>query len=285
MHIYTRELLDKHLLPELKEIAQSLGIVPDDNKTRRETWVSALIGQSFPLFQSIALEDETVAGNTEPVAIFTGEGPPNRGDGRGGRIENFLNADVQESIESAENLLDADRVQESIEPAENIPGVDRTPEPIELSDLESALAEIVRLRTQNEKLLELARSQSDTIRRAKDISPVERPSFKRVFALAQEALLSISKSMEGGWTLSMGPLKRNFKKLRHIWDLLIAENWYLMDLFCPPPPPVVAKPIFAPVHSRYSAIPFCDDDLIDIWSLGINAVSGGRAPPAGGDAM
>jgi hypothetical protein len=54
MHIYTRELLDKHLLPELKEIALGLGITPAGNKTRRETWIAALAGQPFPLFESIA---------------------------------------------------------------------------------------------------------------------------------------------------------------------------------------------------------------------------------------
>ncbi len=37
LHIYTRELLDKHLLPELKEIARGLGISPEGNKSRRET--------------------------------------------------------------------------------------------------------------------------------------------------------------------------------------------------------------------------------------------------------
>jgi len=54
MHTYTRELVDKHLLPELKEIALGLGITPAGNKTRRETWIAALAGQPFPLFQSIA---------------------------------------------------------------------------------------------------------------------------------------------------------------------------------------------------------------------------------------
>lgn len=53
MHIYTRELLRTYLLPELKEIAQSFGIIPDGNKTRRETWVAALVGKPFPVFQSL----------------------------------------------------------------------------------------------------------------------------------------------------------------------------------------------------------------------------------------
>jgi hypothetical protein len=82
----------------------------------------------------------------------------------------------------------------------------------------------------------------------------------------------------------MGPLRRSFEKLRDIWDLLIVDDWHLMDLFSPPPP-AVPKPLFAPVRSRYSAIPFCDDGLIDNWSLGVNAVSSGRSPPAGGEAM
>jgi hypothetical protein len=270
LHIYTRELLDKHLLPELKEIAQGLGITPDGNKTRRETWIAALVGKPFPLFQS---------------------------------IKNFLDADrAQESIEPTKNppavevdpaqepLVEAvatspdvevDPAQESlVEAVETPPGVEVDPaqEPVEFSDLESALAEIARLRAQNDELLGL-------IRRAKDISPVEKPSLKRVLALAQAACFDVFKSVEGNWTLSMGHLKRNFKKLRDIWDLLITDDWYLMDLFSPPPPPLVAKPLFAPIHSKYSAIPFCDNGLIDTWSLGVNAVSSGRAPPAGGDAM
>ncbi len=87
--------------------------------------------------------------------------------------------------------------------------------------------------------------------------------------------------------LTMGEkLKRGFNKLKEIWELLIADDGHLRDLFCPlPKEPVYVAPIFAPIHSRYSAIPFCDDDLIDIWSLGVNAVSNGRSPPAGGDAM
>ncbi len=81
-------------------------------------------------------------------------------------------------------------------------------------------------------------------------------------------------------------LKRGFKTLKEIWELLIVDDWHLTDLFCPPPKePVYIAPLFAPIHSKYSAVPFCDDDPIDIWSLGVNAVSNGRSPPAGGEAM
>lgn len=251
--IYTRELLDKHLLPELKEIAQGLGIIPQGNKTRRETWVSALVGQPFPIFQSI-----------EP-------------------IETSIDADRVQRQEPIEQI----EIQRQ-EPIENSPGVDRdeVASPIEFPDLEAALAEIARLRDQNDKLLELARSQSDTIRRAKDISPVDKPSFKRVSALAGEALLDISKNIGGGWLLSLGPLKRGFKKLREIWELLVSGDWYLSDIFPAPPPPPALKPLFPPIFSRFGAIPFCDDELIDTYALGFAGVgSSGRSPPGGGDAM
>jgi hypothetical protein len=177
---------------------------------------------------------------------------------------------VQEPLaQEIENSLDADRAQE----------------PIEFPDLESALAEIARLRAQNDELLSRVRSQSEQIRLAKDISPVEKPSLKRVLALARAACLDVLKSAEGNWILSMGPLRRNFKKLRDIWDLLIVDDWFLEDLFSPPPPPAAQEPLFAPVHSKCSIIPFCDNGLIDTWSLGINAELSGRPPPAGGEAM
>ncbi|MEG4294168.1 hypothetical protein Q5692_35625 [Microcoleus sp. C2C3] len=106
MHIYTRELLGTYLLSELKKIALGLGITPAGNKTRRETWIAALVGQPFPLFQSIAPE--------EPV-------------------ENFLDADrVQELIENFFGV-EVDPVSEPIvEAAKYSPGVEVDPvsEPI-----------------------------------------------------------------------------------------------------------------------------------------------------------
>jgi hypothetical protein len=49
-----------------------------------------------------------------------------------------------------------------------------------------------RLRAPNQKLLELARSQSEVIGKAKDISPVEKPSLCRVLKLALAACLDVS---------------------------------------------------------------------------------------------
>jgi len=334
LHIYTRELLDKHLLLELKEIAQGLGIIPEGNKTRRETWVAALVGQPFPVFRSIAPEEPIEKSldadraqkptqetqkykfvlcleDGDNTLFFDGKDfIPEKWNAKTyctkgvGAAKHQLRShpEVKRVFSSLGNVLQAvdlqavkaspgveiDPVEEPpMEAVETSPGVDRVQEPIEFPDLESALAEIARLRAQNEKLLELARSQSEIIRKAKDISPLERPSFKRVFALAQAACLNISKALTGGWLLTMGErLKRGFKTLKEIWELLTVDDWHLTDLFCPPPKePVYVAPLFAPIHSKYSAVPFCDDDLIDIWSLGVSAVSSGRSPPAGGEAM
>jgi hypothetical protein len=274
LHIYTRELLDKHLLPELKEIAQGLGITPDGNKTRRETWVAALAGQPFPVFQSLDVQRQEPIENSPGVEVDPVREPLIEA------VENSPGVDrVEELLELPdEKSLDADRAQE---PIENPPGV----EPNEFPDIESALAEIARLRAQNDELLSRVRSQSEQIRLAKDISPVQKPSLKRVLALAQAACLDVLKTAEGNWILSMGHLRRSFDKLRDIWDLLIVDDWFLEDLFFPHLRPRAAqKPLFAPAHSKYSAIPFCDDNLIDIWGLRVNVASSGRSPP-GGEAM
>jgi hypothetical protein len=292
LHIYTRELLEKHPLSELKEIAQCFSLIPEGNKTLRETWISALVGMPFPAFRLIDYQHQEPIEDSPGVEVDPVQEPLMEAveDSPGVEVdpvqeplmkavEDSPGVDrVEELVELPdENSLDADRVQE---PIENPPGV----EPIEFPDLESALAEIARLRTQNDELLNRVRSQSEQIRIAKDISPVERPSLKRVLALAQAACLDLCKSAEGNWILSMGRLKRGFKKLRDIWDLLISDEWYLMDLFSPPPLPIAKKSIFtAATHTRYSAIPFCDDGLIDTWSLGV-VVSSGRSPP-GGEAM
>ncbi len=333
-HVYTRELLGKHSLPELKEIAQCFSLVPEGNKIFRETWIAALVGMPFPTVRLLDYQPRETIENPpavdraqEPIDLST-EKSLNVGDlvqsrtqlwgiekkpligtvvsllssggvrvcfGAGGtfdfsrslRLKDLILIDrAQEPIETSPGV-EVDPVEEPLaEEAEKSLDADRVQELIDIPDLESALAEIAQLRAQNEKLLELVRSQSEQIRQAKDISPVEKPSLKRVLALARAACLDVLKSAEGNWVLSMGCLRRSFKKLRDIWDLLIAGDWYLMDLFSPPPLPVAKKSIFAAAsHTRYSAIPFADDGLIDTWSLGIDAVSSGRSPPAGGEAM
>jgi hypothetical protein len=71
----------------------------------------------------------------------------------------------------------------------------------------------------------------EKIARAKNISPISRVSLPRVKRLCESACLDVEK-VEGGYQLSFGfTLKRLFKKLSHIFDILILENWYLSDIF------------------------------------------------------
>jgi hypothetical protein len=272
-HIYTREILEKHLLRELKEIAQCFSLIPEGNKALRKTWISALVGMPFPATRLIDYQPQKAVKNPPSVEreplIEAVKNPPG--------------VEREPLMEAAEHPPGIDRAQELPDlPDEKSLDVDRAQE-IEFPDLESARAEIARLRAQNEKLIQLVRSQSEIIRKAKDISPVERPSLKRVSSLAAAACLNISKALTGGWLLTMGKkLKRGFKTLKEIWELLIVDDWHLTDLFCPPPKePVYVAPLFAPVRNKYSAVPFCDDDLIDTWRLGVNAALTGRSPPGG----
>lgn len=73
----------------------------------------------------------------------------------------------------------------------------------------------------------------EKIARAKNISPVSRASLPRVKRLCESACLDVEK-VEGGYQLSFGfTFKRLFKKLSHIFDILVLDNWYLSDIFKP----------------------------------------------------
>jgi len=99
------------------------------------------------------------------------------------------------------------------------------------AQLISAQVEIQRLREQNDEMCDRIRAQSQIINRAKDIHPVDRPSFKRVLTLARAAFLDLCKCPGGGWFLSLGHRVRKFKTLRQIWDILCLDDWFLEDLF------------------------------------------------------
>jgi len=99
------------------------------------------------------------------------------------------------------------------------------------SQLVAALAEIARLREDNEQMRDRIRAQTEVINRAKDINPVARPSFKRVLSLAQAACLDLCKHPAGGWLLSLGQRVRKFKTLSQIWDILCLDDWFVEDLF------------------------------------------------------
>jgi hypothetical protein len=93
--------------------------------------------------------------------------------------------------EAAENSLGVE-VEQAQEAIGNSPGVD-CPHPASDSPIWNLHSQPrARLRAPNQKLLELARSQSEVIGKAKDISPVEKPSLCRVLKLALAACLDVS---------------------------------------------------------------------------------------------
>lgn len=100
-------------------------------------------------------------------------------------------------------------------------------------------SEIERLKAENEQLrAELAIGNSK-LRRAKDPSPVQRPSWIRVVRLVQDAWMDLGRC-KGGWLLKFGKLVRRFRFLKEIWELLTAESWLLSELFPPIPERAIA---------------------------------------------
>jgi hypothetical protein len=94
-------------------------------------------------------------------------------------------------------------------------------------------AEIERAEREAEYWKKRDAKNSEIIARAKNISSVSRPSLSRVKCLCESACLDLEK-VEGGYQLSFGfTLKRIFKKLSHIFDILVLNNWYLSDIFKP----------------------------------------------------
>lgn len=92
-------------------------------------------------------------------------------------------------------------------------------------------AEIERLKRENAALREQLKAEQNTIKRAKDPNPIQRPGFKRVFKLVSEACMTLTKQ-PGGWLLTFGPLKRCFQRLRDIWEILLQDDWSLHgDIF------------------------------------------------------
>ena len=86
------------------------------------------------------------------------------------------------------------------------------------------------LEQENAALNEQLKAAENTVRRAKDISPIVRPSLGRVFKLVREACMTLTRKANG-WLLKFGARERKFKKLTEIWELLLAEEWQLCDIF------------------------------------------------------
>jgi hypothetical protein len=150
-----------------------------------------------------------------------------------------------------------------------------------MTDTQQALqAEIDRLQLKVQELQEQLRSQQRIIRQAKDISPVQKPSLKRVLNLIQAPGFNLAKA-GCRWVLSFGStLKRSFKTLREIWEAVNVDDFFLSDLF-DPKPHQKAKPLLAASNPsnrlpfQYICVPFADDGSIEIDG----SADWGRPPP------
>lgn len=91
---------------------------------------------------------------------------------------------------------------------------------------------VERLEKEIAALREQLKAAENTVRRAKDISPVQRPSLKRVFKLVHDACMTLTRQASS-WLLKLGNKERKFKKLTDIWELLLSDDWSLGDIFPP----------------------------------------------------
>ena len=113
-------------------------------------------------------------------------------------------------------------------------------------------AEVEKIKAENAQLAKDAANAKTALRRAKNPQPVERPSVKRMLSIVTDAFMCLRQVFKGsklnkdgkslvpkpcGWELSMGNLKRKFRFLKEIWDLLTQEYWFLTDIFPPVPAP------------------------------------------------
>lgn len=113
--------------------------------------------------------------------------------------------------------------------------------------------QIAQLKGENEILKKDLAQAKQIIRRAKDITPLMRISFKRVLRLAHDACMDVQRTV-GGWILKMGDKARKFKRLADIWDILSQDEWYLEDVF--PKDKLIAIDLIQPPKLRKLPINF-----------------------------
>jgi hypothetical protein len=117
-------------------------------------------------------------------------------------------------------------------------------------NLEQAKERIAQLEETVSQLLDEKGQLQRELLNAKDPTPIKRVSFDRVRRLAQSRCLSLRKIYREwsiqlsdgvafgghkaiGFEVSLGHLKRTFKRLKDLWDFLTQESWSLGDLFPP----------------------------------------------------
>ncbi|AFZ32227.1 hypothetical protein Glo7428_3767 [Gloeocapsa sp. PCC 7428] len=89
------------------------------------------------------------------------------------------------------------------------------------------------LRALRERVAELEqqlKAAENTIKRAKNPDPVERPTLKRVLKLVRDACMTLVRTASG-WVLSLGNKQRKFRRLFDIWELLLVDDWLLSEIF------------------------------------------------------
>jgi CRISPR/Cas system CMR-associated protein Cmr5 small subunit len=95
--------------------------------------------------------------------------------------------------------------------------------------------ELERLRRENESLTQEVNHLKKRLRNAKDPTPIERVSMRRLVEVARQACLDLKRS--GRKVLvTLGSLQRKFNNLREAWEFLDQEEWLLEELFPPKPP-------------------------------------------------
>lgn len=100
--------------------------------------------------------------------------------------------------------------------------------------------ELERLREQVEALTQENNHLKKRLRNAKDPTPIERVSFRRLVELARQACLTLTRQKQK-IIVSLGQLQRKFKSLKDAWEFLSQEEWLLEDLFPPKPKPKSKK--------------------------------------------
>jgi hypothetical protein len=83
---------------------------------------------------------------------------------------------------------------------------------------EEMLRRIAELEAENERLTEALRKAQDKIANAKDISPVQRVTERRVSQMAASACLELVRHKVKGWVIRMGNKSQWYRDLRDIWD-------------------------------------------------------------------
>ncbi len=127
----------------------------------------------------------------------------------------------------------------------------------EPTEAEVLLEKYRRLLEENEKLKDELNEKQTIINRAKDITPVVRPRTNRVFKVLWDVGMGLSRVADG-WILEQGELRRKFKRLSTVWELLTNARNRKCDIFINE---LAQKRAVISMPAPISAPPVIDADL------------------------